>query len=260
MATKLRLRQRTARSRDLETSIAHRARHRPIDDRRLARRRRRGAAKKIRRIDTAIADRHRSHRSRRTDVSLPVRGSPPWPLPHHQRRPSPPPHYWPVIWTIVVACWTYWALCPLFQTLFLPWLSENVAGIDAFLFSFSSRISLCLSKVRAILRDYRQQVNFWDQSQFSPEHTGTYSCRSAEILSVFDSQRWKTVNVINLLSPSGRRSCLVPRSLLPVLVHGWWNDLLEVLCDPGLSINAFTRTSKTYLHREDARACVKTWF
>jgi len=83
MATKLRLRQRTARSTDLETSIAHRARRPPIDDRRPARRRRRrGAAKKIRRSDTTIPDRHRNRRSRRTEVSLPVRGSPS-PLPHH---------------------------------------------------------------------------------------------------------------------------------------------------------------------------------
>ena len=93
-----RLPQNFVRRTDLETSIAHRARRPQIDDRRPARRRRRrGAAKKIRRSDTTIADRDRNRRSHRTDVSLPVSGSRPWPPPHHQQQrppaPPPPPQY-----------------------------------------------------------------------------------------------------------------------------------------------------------------------
>jgi len=54
-----------------------------------------------------------------------------------------------------------------------------------FLFSFSSRNKLCLSKVSAIICDLvTKQVNLWDQSPFNLEHTG--------ILSIcWDSQRFR---------------------------------------------------------------------
>ena len=58
--------------------------------------------------DTTIADRHRNRRSRRTDVSSPVHGSPR--LLPHQQRPPPPPQLAPNVWRCQL-CW----LCHLRQ-------------------------------------------------------------------------------------------------------------------------------------------------
>jgi len=58
--------------------------------------------------DTTIADRHRNRRSRRTDVSSPIRVSPR--LLPHQQRPPPPPQLAPNVWRCQL-CW----LCHLRQ-------------------------------------------------------------------------------------------------------------------------------------------------